>query len=75
MTLEDWGERVLFGLGLDHLSLLAWHPTQPFFSYPLQMAAAVIIMVAIISRCKENISADEFSLLASSFVILEFIGK
>lgn len=41
VTLEDWGERVLFGLGLDHLSLLAWHPTQPFFSYPLQMAAVV----------------------------------
>lgn len=40
-----------------------------------KFAAAVIIMVAIISRCKENISADEFSLLASSFVILEFIGK
>lgn len=40
-----------------------------------KFAAAVIIMVAIISHCKENISADEFSLLASSFVILEFIGK
>lgn len=40
-----------------------------------KFAAAVIIMVAIISRCKETISTDEFGLLASSFVILEFIGE
>lgn len=37
--------------------------------------AAAVIMVAIISRCKETISTDEFGLLASSFVILEFIGE
>lgn len=32
-------------------------------------------MVALIHHCKENILTDEFDLLASSFVILEFTGR
>lgn len=40
-------------------------------------AAVVLIMVAVVNHCKEDISImhDEFSPLASSFVTLEFIGR
>lgn len=40
-----------------------------------KFAAAVIIVVAIINCCKESISADKFSPLASSFVTLEFVQR
>lgn len=40
-----------------------------------KFAAAVIIVVAIFNYCKENISTDKFSSLASSLVTLEFVQR